>query len=274
VTALRLPDRLAAGATVLAGIAVVIGLATDVYRDGPDMVDQARAADLATLFVALPALVVGLALARRGSIRGRLVVAGSIGYLAYTYTIYAFQAVLSPATPLHIAILGLAAWTLVLGWPGLARDAVGVGDGMPRRTTAAFLALVVLLFGGLWLGQIAGSIATGELPPSVAELDLPTSAVYTLDLAFALPLLGLAAVLLLRGRPAGYPLALAGLVFSVQMALSILGIFAIEASQGEPVDPSVPVGFAAIAVIAAVLAGMGLRASRAGGRVALDGARA
>ncbi len=274
MTALRLPDRLAAGATVLAAIAAVIGLVTDVYRDVPAMVDQARAADVATLLVAVPALAIGLAAARRGSVRGRLVVAGSVGYLAYTYAIYAFQAVVSPATPLHIGILGLAAWALVLGWPILAQDAGGVGNGLPRRTTAVFLALVVLLFGGLWLGQISGSVATGELPPSVAELALPTSAVYALDLAFALPVLALAAGLLIRHPRAGLPLALAGLVFSVEMALSILGIFVIEALQAEPIDPSVPIGFAAIAAIAAVLAGMGLRTSRTGDPAALEGARA
>lgn len=258
MTAPRLPDRLAAGATILAAIAAAIGLVTAVYRDVPAMADQARAADLTTLFVAVPLLAIGLVLARRGSVQARLVVAGSLGYLAYTYAIFSFQAVISPVTPLHIATLGLATWALILDGPDLARATTGVGIGLPRRTTAAVLVVVVVLFGALWLGQMAGAIVSGELPPSVRELDLPTSAVYALDLAFALPLLGLATVLLLRDRSVGYPLALAGLVFAVEMALSVLGIFAIDAIQGEAVDASVPIGFAVIAAIAAVLTGMGL----------------
>jgi hypothetical protein len=250
--------RFAVGATALAAIAAVLGLATDVYRDVPAMIDQARAADLATLFVAVPVIAVGLWLASRGSDRARLIVAGSLGYLVYTYAIYAFQVVVSPVTPLHIAILGLAAWALLLDAPALMRDTVGVGDGLPRRTTAGFLALVAALFAALWLGQIAAAIATGELPAAVSDLNLPTSAVYTLDLAFALPLLALAAWRLVIRPATGYPLALAGLVFCVEMALSVLAMFLIQASRGELADLSVPLVFAMIAVVAALLAGRGL----------------
>ena len=254
----RLSTWLAGGATLLAGVAAATGLATDVYRDLPAMVDQARAADLATLLLAVPALAIGLWQARRGSARARLVVAGSLAYLVYTYAIFAFQVVISPVTPVHIAILALAAWALLLDVPALVHETAGVGDGLPRRTTAGFLALVAILFAGLWLGQIASAITSGTLPAAVADLGLPTSAVYTLDLAFALPLLALAAGLLVRRPARGYPLALAGLVFSVEMALSVFAIFAIQASRGELTDASIAVVFAAIATAAAGLAWLGL----------------
>jgi len=249
---------LAAGATALAALAAAAGLATDVYRDVPAMVDQARAADLATLFLAVPTLTIALWMAGRGSGRARLVVAGSLGYVVYTYVIYAFQVVISPVTPLHIAILGLAAWSLMLQAPALARETAGLGAGLPRRTSAGFLALVAVLFAGLWLGQIASAITTGELPAAVADLNLPTSAVYTLDLAFALPLLGLGAWLLIRDPDAGYPLALAGLVFAVEMAISVVAMFVIQATHGELTDPSVAAVFAVIAATAAALAAFGL----------------
>jgi hypothetical protein len=234
------------------------------------MVDQARAADLATLFLAVPILSVALWLAGRGSDRARPVIAGSLGYLVYTYAIYAFQVVVSPATPIHIAILGLATWSLLLQAPALVRETAGVGDGLPRRTTAAFLALVAVLFAALWLGQIASAITTGDLPAAVSDLNLPTSAVYTLDLAFALPLLALGAWLLVK-RPAGHPLALAGLVFAVQMALSVLALFLIQASRGELTDASVPVVFGAIAATAAALAALGLLPRRTARRPAVEG---
>ncbi len=193
-----------------------------------------------------------------GSAGARLAVAGSLAYLVYTYAIFAFQVVVSPATPVHIAILGLAAWSLLLGGPALVRETGDVGERLPRRTTAGFLALVAILFAGLWLGQIASAITSGSLPAAVADLGLPTSAVYALDLAFALPLLALAAGLLARRSASGYPLALAGLVFSVEMALSVFAIFAIQASRGELADASVAVVFAVIAAAAAVLAAAGL----------------
>jgi hypothetical protein len=258
----RLATRFAAAAVVLAVVAALVGLLAAVYRDVPAMVDQAHAADLATLFLAVPAAVAGLWVAGRktgpAAGRARLVVAGSLGYLVYTYAIYAFQVVVSPVTPLHIAILGLATWSLLLQLPALVAGTEGVGDRLPRRVTAGFLAVVAALFAALWLGQIASAIVTGELPAAVADLALPTSAVYTLDLAFALPLLALAAGLLIRRPARGFPLALAGLVFSVQMAASVVAIFAIQATRGELADVSVPIVFAAIAISAAALAARGL----------------
>ena len=258
MTSSRIANGLAVGATALAALAAAAGLATDVYRDVPAMVDQARAADLATLFLAVPTLAIALWMASRGSDRARLVAAGSLGYLVYTYAIFSFQVVVSPVTPLHIAVLGLATWALLLEVPALNRETTGIGAGLPRRITAGFLALVAVLFAALWMGQIASAITTGALPAAVADLHLPTSAVYTLDLAFALPLLGLGAWRLVRNPEAGYPLALAGLVFAVQMAISVFALFLIQAASDSLGDPSVAVVFAIIALIAAVLATLGL----------------
>jgi hypothetical protein len=254
------PDRMAWLATSLAALASAAGLfAGDLYRDNDAMIAQAKGTDLATLFGAVPALVLGLWFARKGSLRGRLVALGAIGYLVYCYAIYSFQVVISAATPLHIAILSLATWSLILGGVSLAGLELGsVGQRLPRRTSAGFLALIVVMFAALWLGQIAGAIASGVLPAAVADLDLPTSAVYTLDLAFALPLLGASAGLLVRGESRARAVAVASLVFIVLMALSIVGLFAVQASEGIAVDASMTVGFAVIAAIAAVLGAVGL----------------
>jgi hypothetical protein len=246
-------------ATALSAIASAAGLFTQTYRDVPAMVDQARGTDLATLLVAVPLLVGALWRSRRPSPRAGMVVAGGLGYLVYTYAIYAFQVIVNALTPVHIAIVGLAAWALAIGMPDLLRGAAAVAARrLPRRTTAGFLMLIVTLFAGLWLSQIGQAIATGSLPAAVAELHVPTSAVYTLDLAFVLPVFVVAAVLLVRGSVLAAGVALGSLVFSVLMALSILGLFAMQAARGTLSDPSLPIGFAAIAVVAALLAGLAL----------------
>jgi hypothetical protein len=250
--------------TALAAFASAAGLfISDLYRDNEAMVAQARGTDLATLFGAVPVLVVGLWFARMGSLRGRLVAIGAIGYLAYSYAIYSFQVVIGPATPIHIAIFGLASWSLILSGVALARVDLGsVGRRLPRRTSAGFLILIVLMFAGLWLGQIAWAITSGVLPLAASDLDLPTSAVYTLDLAFALPLLALSAGLLVRDEGHGRGAALASLVFVALMALSILGLFAVQASEGVAVDVSMTVVFGMLAAIAAVLVAVGLMSAQ------------
>ena len=259
-TQFRWPDRMAWAATALAALASTAGLfVTDLYRDNEAMIAQARGTDLATLFGAVPALVVGLSFAHRGSLRGRMVAIGAVGYLVYSYAIYSFQVVIGPATPLHIAILGLASWSLILGGMSIAEVELGtVGQRLPRRISAGFLVVIAVMFGGLWLGQIAGAITSGVLPAAVSGLGLPTSAVYTLDLAFALPILIASAVLLVRRQPHGRGVAVASLVFIVLMSLSILGLFAVQASEGITVDASMTVAFALLAAIAAALGAIGL----------------
>ena len=198
-----LATRLAWIAGILAAVAAAIGLLTPVYRDVPAMVDQARGTDLATLLAAAPLLVAALWLGRDRSPLARVAAGGTLGYLVYTYAIYGFQVVVNPLTPVHIAILGSAAWSLGLAVASAGPDLREAGRSLPRRTTAAFLLVVVVMFGGLWLSQIGSAITSGVLPAAVSDLGLPTSAVYTLDLAFALPALALGAVWLIRGVASG-----------------------------------------------------------------------
>jgi hypothetical protein len=258
---LRVGERLAWLTVLLAAAAAAAGLAVpELYRDNEAMTAQAQGTDLATLLVAVPALAIGLLRAHSDSVAGRLVVLGALGYLVYAYAIFAFQVVINPATPLYIAVLGLATWSLLLMLPSLHMATEhGSGSRLPRRPTVAFFGLLVLAFGGLWLSEIAGAITSGTLPASVSDLELPTAAVYTLDLAFLLPAAVVGAVLLLRRSPAGPPLAVALLVFTVAMALSILGLFVVQALRGMPIDASMLMGFGVLTAIAAVLAGLGLR---------------
>jgi hypothetical protein len=114
-----LPDRLALLGAVLAAVAAAAGLlVTGLYRDTDEGIRQARATDLVTLFIAVPALAAGIWRAHAGSVGGRLVAIAALGYLSYSYAIYAFSVVIGPLTPVHIAILGLATWALVLAVGG------------------------------------------------------------------------------------------------------------------------------------------------------------
>ena len=261
---LKAADGLAVGALLLAAIAAAVGLvATGLYRDMAEMVREARAADLVTLAFAVPALGLGLWRARAGSARGRLIAIGALGYLSYSYAIYAFSVVINPLTPVHIAILGLATWSFVLAVFGLDQPTV---DGateirLPRRAAGGFLIVVVVLFALTWLGQIMTAITTGTLPVSVSDLNLPTNAVYALDLAFALPLLAVAGAWLIRRDRRGPAAALAALGFTVLMGLSVLAIFAVDAAAGVTIEPVPVVIFGVVTMIAAVLAGLALFSS-------------
>jgi hypothetical protein len=258
---LTFADRLALVALPLAAVAAIAGLLVpDLYRDTAEGIRQARATDLMTLLVAVPALGIGLWRARAGSVGGRMVAVAALGYLAYSYAIYAFSVVIDPLTPVHIAILGLATWSLVL--TAFALDDATYDHGsrlrFPRRTTGGFLIAVAGLFAILWLGQIAGAITSGRLPAAVSGLGLPTSPVYSLDLAFAVPLITMAGIWLIRRDRRGPASAAAGLAFLVILGLSVLAIFAFEAAAGIAVEVPPIAIFGAVTATAAILVSVGL----------------
>jgi len=281
---IRLADGFAWAVVALTVVAAAAGvLLPDLYRDTAPMIAQAQGSDLATLLVAVPLLAAGLWRAHRvrpaqtltGHLAatdssasfsltsapltpiggGRLVAMGALGFIAYTYAIYAFSVVINPATPFHIAILSLATWSLVL--MAMSLDATGIihdlGARLPRRTTAGFLLVCVVLFVLTWSRGIVGAIVSGSLPDEIAMLALPTSPVYALDLAFALPLTALAAALLLRRDARGPAAAIAMLTFTVIMGLGVLGSFGYAIARGQPIDAVVTGMFVAIIGVGAVL---------------------
>jgi hypothetical protein len=111
----------------------------------------------------------------------------------------------------------------------------------------------------LWLSQIAGAISTGNLPPGVADLNLPTSSVYALDLGFAIPALTVSGWWLLRRNRLGAASALAALSFIGLLGLSVVAIFAADALAGIPLELVPLVMFGLVTGLAVALAVSAIR---------------
>jgi len=229
-------DLLAWAATILAAIAAAAGLfVTGLYRDVPFWAEQARGIDLATLFLGVPILVVALLVARGGSPIGRLVVIGALLYLVYNYLIYTTSVAMNRLAIVYIAILGLSTWSLVL--MVLRTDLAAAGGDvlrrLPRRTTAALLTVVALLFALLWLSQIAAFTTSGTLPVDLKRADLPANPVYALDLGLFLPLALVGSLGLLRRRPTAAVFALPMLIWVLLTSAGVLGGFIFESRPGK-----------------------------------------
>src|SRR3954468_6564183 len=211
-------NRLAVLATALAAIAANAGVALGgLYVDAPNWVQQARGTDLATLFLAVPVLVVGLVADRRRASAGRQAVAAGLLYVVYNYAIFAFSVAMNPLTAVHIAIFGLALWSLLLGGRELLAESSVVNDRLARRTSGGLLVGVAALFGLLWLSQIAATSLTGVLPPDLVKAGIASNPVYALDLAFFLPLCAVAGIGLTRRTNA------AALAFPMLIWVALMG---------------------------------------------------
>jgi hypothetical protein len=256
----RLADRLAAFAGLAAALAAVAGFVPGVYRDPQLVVDQSHGYDLANLIVVL-VLELGILRAARGSVRGRLIAIGALGCLAYSFVTYAFVIVLNPATLLYIAVLACAGWSFVFGFTRIddARARSVLRGRLARRTTAVFLAVLAVLFGFAWLGQIAAADVSGKLPAELAAIGWPMNPIYVLDLGFVLPLAVATAVGLARRRPSAERSAVSFVVFVALLATSILLMAGSSALAGQPLQTPMIVIFVTVLAVSTALAGLALR---------------
>lgn len=251
-----IPNRLAAIATVLGAAAALAGLVvTNLYVDAPNWAQQARGTDLATLFLAVPVLVVGLWNANRGSSAGRLAVVAGLLYLVYNYAIFAFAVALNPLTAVHIAIFGLSLWSLVLDRRLAVDEAEDMTERLHRRTAGGLLIGVAVMFGLLWMGQIATASTTGVLPPDLVSAGISSNPVYALDLAFFLPLCALAGIALLR-RSSAAALAFPMLIWVALMGAGVGGGFLLMAAAGDKIPLPVVVAITGLSVASAILAAL------------------
>src|SRR3954470_21006593 len=267
-TATRCPmktisNRLAVLATVLAAVAALAGLAvTGLYVDSPNWVQQAQGTDLATLFLAVPVLTVGLWTASRGSAAGRLAVVAGLLYFVYNYAIFAFSVALNPLTAVHIAIFGLSLWSLLLAGRSAVEGAEGVTGRLNRRAAGGLLIAVATMFGLLWLGQIASVATTGVLPADLVKVAISSNPVYALDLAFFLPLCAIAGFGLLR-RNGAAAYAFPMLVWVPLMGAAVVGGIVLMAAAGDQTAVPVAIGIAVLGTVSAILAAVAIVGPRA-----------
>lgn len=205
--------RLSDAAVVLTLAAVGAALILpDPYAAVPDHLRPgAWSQDTISVPAALALLAVNARL-RQGWTKGWLIWAGLVGYLIYAYGLYSFDRVMNPAYPLYLGVLAASVCAAVLFVRAVEPAALITGPRPPpRRTVAGLFALLVMLFAALWLVQL--------LPAMAARQPLPGQTIFVLDMAFALPLTALTAVLLWRGHPVGDLLAI-----PILMKVAVLGV--------------------------------------------------
>jgi hypothetical protein len=152
--------------------------------------------DLISLLLA-PLLIAAMVGTRRGSARAFVLWSGVLLFAAYYYAFYCFDFVYTIYYPLYLAVMGLAAWSLLglLMRADLEAFHRQVDERLPVRWVSLVLAMTVL-FVPIWLSMIGQGIRAQQ----PGETDL----VFVLDLPFLIPACLFAAVQVWRRQPVGY----------------------------------------------------------------------
>lgn len=201
-------------------------------RDSVSVAAQGRASDLVTLVLGLPLLAGSLWLARRGSLRGELLLTGTLGFFLYTYMSYTFLWTYNRFFLVYVALFSLSLFCFVAMVSSLAtRDLAGrAGPGYPHRFLAGFQIGIAMAVGLLWLGRLAPAALDNTVP---AGLDhYTTFVIQGMDLAIVVPAALLSGFLLLRKSSLGYLMTPIIVIKSVTMLTAIAAMMANQARAG------------------------------------------
>lgn len=227
-----------------------------LYRyDSVATAAQAIAQDVVTLVIGIPLLLIATYLYARGSLRGHVLLAGTLGYFLYTYTSLAMLSAYNELFLVYVALFSLSLFAFVPAVTTLY--AAEFTARFPRRAIAyasLFLALALSL---LWLGLIAPSFTPGITP---AGLDNATTLVIqVLDLGIIVPTAVMVGVLLLRRHQLGYVLASVLMIKGVTMGAATSAMVVGQLLAGVAVPLPVMLLFPTFTVIFVVLAALLLR---------------
>jgi hypothetical protein len=173
------------------------------------------AADVITIFLAIPILLISFLMYRRGSVRGGLLLAGSLSYFLYNYTSMGFGAAYNNLFIVYTVIFGASLYGLIVML--LSFDLRTLPSHfkaqLPRNGIGIFLIISGIILSLIW-------IVLSIVPALLANKAAPEAYYYTtfitgiIDIGIVAPALILGGVLIRRGAPFGYLLASTMLIFT------------------------------------------------------------
>lgn len=232
----------------------VVILGQGLYRyDTVSTAAQEQATDFVTLVVGLPLLAVATWLTMRGSLRGRLLLTGTLGYFLYTYMSMAFLTAYNQLFLVYVLLFSLSLFAFILSMLSfdLADLPQHFAATLPRRSIAGLLFASGAFLLLAWLGRIVPPLLQGQIP---ALENATTLVIQAMDLGLITPLCILAGILLLRQSAWGYLLASVAVMkmLTLGTAVSIMALNMLRV--GVPASPVELLVFPTLTVANLVLA--------------------
>jgi len=228
------------------------------YWDTISSAAQTQANDLVTLVLGLPLLAISFWLSSRGSLRGQLLLTGTLGFILYTYITMCFGAAYNSLFLVYVALFSLSLYAFILSMMSFDLETLPshFSKKLPRGWIAGLLFFAAAFLAVAWLGRIAATFSSGAIP----ALENTTSMfIQAMDLGIIVPMCVLAGILLLRRAPWGYLLASVGMMKFLTMgtAVSVMGLNMLRV--GVPVNSAELVIFPTITLVNIVMVGILLK---------------
>lgn len=208
-------------------------------HDSVSMASQAIAQDYVTLFLGVPLLLLALFLVRRGLMKGKLLLTGTLGYFLYTYASYSFLSMYNYLFLLYVLLMSASffAFTIAMMSFDIERLPWAFSERLPGKFIGGFLLFTSIVFGFMWLGKIVPPLMN-QTPPEGLE-HYTTLVIQALDLGFVVPAGIVAGILIIMQKPFGYLLAPILIIKEITLLTALSAMVILQIANRITVSPVV-----------------------------------
>lgn len=170
-----------------------------------EVAPQGIAQDYVTLFLGVPLLLFSLYLAGKGSLKGRYMLAGTLGYFLVTYLFYMVMGMYNAMFLAYVLLAGLSFFSFLITILSfdLRQLSHSFSASTPVKATGGFLIFNAVAIAILWLSIVVPPLLDGTIIPVQVE-HYTTLIVQGLDLGILLPAAFITAILFIRKKALGY----------------------------------------------------------------------
>ncbi len=181
-----------------------------------------RGNDVVTLVLAIPLLVYATLRYWHGSLRGGLLLLGTLVYFLYLYGSYGLGIAFNPIFLVYIALFSASLFTFVLLFTSIDRQLLAdhLAPDLPRWGIAIFMFVSGLATLVIWLQPLLDVLRQNKPPTLLGSYT--TTITDVLDLGIITPATFIAGTLILRRNPLGYLVACSLLVLEIMLTPMIM----------------------------------------------------
>ena len=211
--------------------------AKGLYKnDSIAVASQAIGQDIVTLIVGLPLLLISLFFYRKNLLKGKLLLAGVLGYFLYTYTSYVFLSMYNSFFLIYVMLMSLSFYAFTLTMISFHLESISscFSEKLPVKLIGGFLIFISFAIGMMWIGRILPALKQGTLPEVLEQYS--TLTIQALDLGFVAPTAILAGILLIKRKAFGYLLATVMCIKEATMLTAISAMIIVQIYSGVNVN--------------------------------------
>jgi len=204
-----------------------------IYKDDSiSVMSQGKASDFVTLVIGVPLLLISLYFANKNSIKGRLLLTGTIGYFLYTYMSYTFLWMYNKLFLVYVILMSASLFAFILSMLSfdINKLTLHFNKKLPVKFLGGFQIFLAIALGMLWLGKIIPSVLSGLVPVGLEHYT--TLVIQGMDLGVIVPVGILSGILLIKRNPVGYLLSSVFIIKGITMLTCLSAMIINQALNG------------------------------------------